>query len=176
MQALWARVLAGEANKPGSYSKRTVNLMATLDKDDAQQFASLCRFGCKYAGWLPLVYEFEADVYKQHGITFTVLTHLNDIGLVRFEPLTGFQRTGLQQKFVVPYFDGFLLVEGPKEKDNSLSLGKVLLSKVGAEIAGLCQLEEVPGFGDYLIEKWSGQGFTVTRLGPDMQPLGPKNT
>jgi len=30
MQALWARVLAGEANKPGSYSKRTVNFLTTF--------------------------------------------------------------------------------------------------------------------------------------------------
>ena len=27
MQSLWARVLAGEANTPGTYSKRTVNLL-----------------------------------------------------------------------------------------------------------------------------------------------------
>ena len=35
MQDLWARVLAGEANTPGSYSKRTVNFLTTLDSEEA---------------------------------------------------------------------------------------------------------------------------------------------
>ena len=30
MQLLWSRILAGEANSPGSYSKRTVNLVRNL--------------------------------------------------------------------------------------------------------------------------------------------------
>jgi hypothetical protein len=32
MQDLWSRVLAGEANAPGTYSKRTVNFLSDLDK------------------------------------------------------------------------------------------------------------------------------------------------
>lgn len=44
MQQLWAKVLAGEANTPGSYSKRTVNFVASLDKQDAILFAKLCGF------------------------------------------------------------------------------------------------------------------------------------
>ena len=32
MQSLWSRVLAGEANAPGTYSNRTVNLLSDLDK------------------------------------------------------------------------------------------------------------------------------------------------
>jgi hypothetical protein len=44
MQQLWAKILAGEANAPGKFSKRTINLMASLDKSDAEQFQALCRF------------------------------------------------------------------------------------------------------------------------------------
>ena len=45
MQSLWARVLAGEANSPGRYSKRTVNFLNSLDKVDANLFTALCGFG-----------------------------------------------------------------------------------------------------------------------------------
>ena len=45
MQSLWARVLAGEANVPGTYSKRTVNLLSDFDKSDAELFTKLCGFG-----------------------------------------------------------------------------------------------------------------------------------
>ena len=44
MQRLWARILSGEANAPGSFSKRTVNCIAELNQSDAELFTSLCRF------------------------------------------------------------------------------------------------------------------------------------
>lgn len=47
MQGLWSRVLAGEANAPGAFAKRTVNLLADLDKEDAVLFKKLCGFGWK---------------------------------------------------------------------------------------------------------------------------------
>jgi len=45
MQHLWSRILAGEANAPGAFAKRTVNLLADLDKGDAELFMHLCGFG-----------------------------------------------------------------------------------------------------------------------------------
>lgn len=44
MQSLWARILAGEANKPGTFSRRTVNFVASMDKIDASAFTHLCSF------------------------------------------------------------------------------------------------------------------------------------
>lgn len=45
MQDLWASILAGESNFPGTYSKRTVNFLGDLDKRDAGLFQNLCSFG-----------------------------------------------------------------------------------------------------------------------------------
>jgi len=55
MQELWARVLAGEANAPGFYSKRTVNFLGDLDKRDAELFSTLCSFGWFIVDFTPLV-------------------------------------------------------------------------------------------------------------------------
>ena len=44
MQVLWARILAGEANVPGSYSMKTINILSSIDKTDAKAFAKLCAF------------------------------------------------------------------------------------------------------------------------------------
>ena len=43
MQDLWSRVLAGEANAPGTYSKRTVNFLSALDKTDAESVHQVLR-------------------------------------------------------------------------------------------------------------------------------------
>ena len=52
-----AKLLAGEANKPGKYSKRTIELVALFDKKDAQLFNDLCTF-CWFDGKkvYPLIY------------------------------------------------------------------------------------------------------------------------
>ena len=50
MQELFARILAGEANSPGSFSKKSVNLLAEIEKKDAICFRSLCRFNWNLSG------------------------------------------------------------------------------------------------------------------------------
>jgi hypothetical protein len=59
MQLLWAKVLAGEANTPGSYSKRTVNFLGSLDKQDAIIFTNLCRFSWIIGTLSPLILNLE---------------------------------------------------------------------------------------------------------------------
>ena len=44
MQELWAKILAGEANNPGSFSRKAVNLMADLENKTATIFSTYCRF------------------------------------------------------------------------------------------------------------------------------------
>jgi hypothetical protein len=44
MQSIWSGLLAGEATKPGTYSKRTVDFVSTMDKSDAELFTKLCSF------------------------------------------------------------------------------------------------------------------------------------
>ena len=44
IQDWWARILAGEANHPGTFSRRTVNLDGRLGQSDAELFESLCSF------------------------------------------------------------------------------------------------------------------------------------
>ena len=70
MQTIWANVLAGEANTPGSFSRRTVNLLADLDKRDAELFQTLCRFGWAVGSFTPLVFDSQADIYNDLGINF----------------------------------------------------------------------------------------------------------
>jgi hypothetical protein len=62
MQVLWSKVLAGEANSPGSFSKRTVNSLASLDKEDAQSFTSLCGFAWEIGHLFPLIFDYQASI------------------------------------------------------------------------------------------------------------------
>jgi Protein of unknown function (DUF2806) len=154
MQGLWARVLAGEANAPGTYSKRTVNYLGDLDKVDADLFTKLCGFGWQIGNVVPLIFDVQAKIYEEHGITFGTLIHLESIGLLQFNHLSGFRRLKLPKKFIVLYYGQPLQLEMPKDEDNELELGHVLLTKVGQELAPICGSKPIGSFVEFVKEKW----------------------
>lgn len=154
MQDLWAKVLAGEANNPGTYSKRTVNFLGELDKTDAELFAKLCGFGWAIGNVVPLIFDTQAEIYNKNGVNFNTINHLESIGLIQFAQLTTYNRLGLPKSFSVSYYSSPLVLEMPKEEDNSLSLGHVLLTKTGQELAPICRSQPIPEFFDYVKEKW----------------------
>ena len=52
MQILWGRILAGETKQPGSYSKRTIQFLKSLEKLEAEMFTKYCAFLFSFEdGW-----------------------------------------------------------------------------------------------------------------------------
>ena len=154
MQSLWARVLAGEANAPGTYSKRTVNLLSDLDKNEAELLTQLCGFGWMIVNFAPLVFNEKAEIYNRHDINFDTLIHLENIGLIQFAAPHDFTEPGLPKKFTVHYYGKRLRLDISKDPDNELDVGKVLLTKSGQELAPICGSKPVDGFYDYVKHLW----------------------
>lgn len=154
MQALWAQVLKGEANAPGSYSKRTVNFLAELDKSDAELFTSLCGFGWTAGELVPLVFDVQAEIYTNAGLNYDTLSHLESIGLVQFNSIATVSKLRLPKWVTLDYFGTLLTLELPKDADNSLDIGKVRLTKTGHELASLCGSTPVDGFLKYVKQHW----------------------
>jgi hypothetical protein len=155
MQQLWAKVLAGEANSPGTYSKRSVAFLAALDKKDAADFGKLCGFIWKFGRDLvPLIYDTHEPIYKAGGVDFELLTHLNDIGLVRFSHVAGYEFTGFPKKSLV-YYHGEPLIIHVADVTTKIQVGKALLTEIGKQLAPLADGQPVPGFVDYIFKKWN---------------------
>ncbi len=154
MQNLWSRILAGEANAPGTYSKRTVNFLSDLDKAEADLFTRLCGFTWVIGNFVPLVFDEEAEIYNRHGVNFSSLGHLDSIGLVRFGELTSMSRVKLPKKFSVAYYGRPLTLGMPLDADNRLDIGKVLFTRIGQELAPICGSGPVEGFWEYVQDQW----------------------
>lgn len=166
MQGLWARVLAGEANIPGTYSKRTVNYLGDLDKADADLFSKLCGFGWLVGNVVPLIFDVQAEIYEKNGINFNVLIHLESIGLIQFNHISGFRRLKLPKRFAIQYYAQPLQLEMKNEMNNELELGHVLLTKVGQELAPICGSQPVEGFMEYVKDRWKAHlAIPVTEQG-----------
>jgi hypothetical protein len=154
MQDIWARVLAGEANSPGTYSKRTVNFLGDMDKRDAELFRALCGFGWIIGNFTPLIFDEQDAIYGNKGINFDSLNHLNSIGLIQFNTITGFELQKIPESFVTVYCGQSLVLTMANESDNKLTIGKVMLTRIGVELTHVCQAPGVDGFYDYVKEKW----------------------
>ncbi len=167
MQSLWAKVLAGESNSPGSYSKRTVNFLGSLDKGDARLFTALCGFAWLLGDVVPLIYGFfEEPIYNDQHIDFNTLSHLDDIGLVNFDAVASFERVKLPKKAIVAYYGINLNVDFKKESDNRLELGNILLTAMGQQLAPISGSKPVDGFQDYVINKWANKGLILSSTYP----------
>ena len=84
MQRIWARILAGEVASPGSFGRRTVEFLKTLEKKEAEHFTLLSGFAfLDEQSWPFLI----GDKYTNALIAektgrFDLVTHFVAIGLL----------------------------------------------------------------------------------------------
>ena len=172
MQSIWSRVLAGEANTPGTFAKRTVNLLGDLDKADAELFVRLCGFGWNIGNVVPLIFDVQASIYNDHGINFNSLSHLESLGLIQFDNIAGFARLKIPKSVSVFFYGMPVALSFPNENDNKLEIGRVLLTRAGQQLAAICGSKPVDGFYEYVYDWWSAIDL-VPKL--EAQPVDPAN-
>lgn len=154
MQCLWSKVLAGEANQPKSFAKRTVNLLASIDKFDAEIFTTLCGFGFFMGDVMPLIYEVSDSIYSKFGINFERLKHLDSIGLISFDSFGGYVRQGSFKVLRLYYYGEPVHIEFNIDGEKSFSVGHVMLTQAGQQLSKICGSKPVEGFLEYVVDKW----------------------
>lgn len=164
MQSLWARLLTGEATKPGSFSRRTVDFVSTIDKRDAALFTKFCQFVWMIGSPAPLIFDVQDDIYKKAGLTFSDLKHLDAIGLVSFETVSGYRRKIFSKNAIVFYYGRPFMVEFPDGEENQLPVGKVLLTNTGTELVSICGSSRNEHFEEYVARKWCEQNLSMASV------------
>ena len=139
MQNLWAKILAGECNNKGSFSKMTLNVVDELDKDDAILFSSLCSTVFSINNeYRPLIYEPNDITYTGIGINYGKLLHLESLGLISFNSITGYTLQGFKKNVIIDYFGTKVLLEFANESNNDFSLGVALFTQAGKQLFPIC--------------------------------------
>jgi hypothetical protein len=177
MQSLWSKILAGEANKVGSFSKRTIEIVSALDKEDAHLFTKLCSYIWKIGeNDIPLIYHSsllepreDTEIYEDNGLDYDNLIHLDAIGLIKFQGLNTLA-VNLDSKIeVCSYFESQVFVESIKEDNSHIKIGNVVLTKTGEQLAPICGAEKVKGFLDYTLKKWQDLGYITSSPFPKVK-------
>lgn len=84
VQGLWARVLAGEVARPGSFSIRTLNVLRNLTAEEAQAFEAACQlsFDHGYLLQAPPSRDWTIDWLSTFGLPYRRLLSLQEAGLI----------------------------------------------------------------------------------------------
>ena len=179
MAELWAQLLAAEANKPGSYSRKTVNVLADLEPSDARLFKALCDFRLIPTDFVTritpdgdeeinfrrvqlssklVVLDERHQMYRSKGIDFDSLARLEWLGLIRYL-VSGYGEDRRGNAFTrYEHGNGHLFLS----YNAILPLGRAEFVPAGTQLAELCMPMETPDeFADYITDFWRGKGVQI---------------
>jgi len=160
MQILWGRILAGEANSPGMFSRRTLELVSGMDARDAKYFQAVVR-AAQNSLKAPLIFQADDAILLENGISFVSIKHLEAIGLILFDMSSGFALIAPGQTFEVEFPDKKLIL---KSEQNKLYTGVVSFTRSGAELAAICNVEPISEFTSYVEKQLKSRGYTSIPL------------
>lgn len=163
MQSLWARLLAGEVAAPGSFSLRTLQVLAMLSSAEAKLFDAFCSLATSDG---PYIFAEREDFLRAKGLGFSQRQLLVQAGLIEVHTL-GVHRMGhIGALFVSPADQGPLLVglfQTPTVPIN-FELGTVLFTQAGAELSrlwrGTIDMEHV----DWLLQRFQARGWRMAKV------------
>lgn len=155
MQSLWASLLAGEANAPGSVSKRTVDFVAAMDRTDAETFTRLCRFTTNSLED-PLIFDTSHQILTDNGIAWADLSHMDTIGLIQLGTLSGFIRYGYPESIRIEVAGEIIEVTIKENKGKrQIGTGKVMLTRIGREMRRFVDFQPALGLYEHCVENWT---------------------
>lgn len=157
MQDLWARILSGEANKPESVSKRTLEFVSLMDRADAETFSKLCNLSNCSLGE-PIVFDTNDQILLKAGLQYQDLAHLDSIGLVQLsEGFSSFVRQGVGETVHIEVAGKILTMKPPepeKGEPRNILFGRLMFTRTGRELRRFAAFEPIDGFYEYCVEHW----------------------
>ncbi|WP_313104250.1 DUF2806 domain-containing protein [Pseudescherichia vulneris] len=136
MQSLWAKILSEEVKSKGSFSRRTLKLLSTLNKEEADLITFFGKFIWQAANLTPII--LEDDNGRTKGISFDQLALLDSLGVI--QQGFGFNLTYSSRVAHTHYYDKVLLLEfkSPNVSEWVLNTGPAVLTPIGFELMKIC--------------------------------------
>ena len=164
MRTLWGKILAGEVERPGSTSIRTLTVLKNLTQPDAQLYSTFCGFAWNTGLMRPFIYSTDDDIYTSNGINYGALIHLESLGLIKLVDIGSLRMASLPKSLVVAYFGRRVQINFPNEKDNTLDFGRSNFTIVGLELLPICATKPVEGFFQYICSTWVSKKLELSEF------------
>lgn len=168
MQSVWARILAGEVAKPGTFSLATlaaVKIMSKLDADLFTRFgASVWRIDQHLA---PLLFD-QDDMMLPSDLKFTLeeFLRLETLGMIRYESLAGYNlqfspTPSVGTTLLCTYFGHSIQIS--HSTSNQMETGIAVLTVAGKELFAIAGAVPNPSFRDWVVVRLQSRGWSTLR-------------
>ncbi len=182
MQDRFARILAGEIEKPGSYSIKVVKSLGELDQDTAALFKRFCS-ACVVLGIQNNEHVIDARVpslggnagsnaLSKYGLSFDQLNILNEYDLIisDYNSWRDYKLCIMNQNnpILLPfqYQEKYWILSPTAERDNNpeFRLSGVMLSRVGSELFRIVDQDPMPEYTEDLKKYFAGQNLNMLEV------------
>lgn len=138
-QNYWAKLLAVETNQPGTFSTKTIGILADLDASDAKLFTKLCSFAVGAGNqFLLLIFNTDEPLYSAAGLSFQTLTDFDTLGLIRFDSIASFSADFKGEAIGLPYFDQRIIARNPTPNTHvKMTVGSAQFTRAGRELCSI---------------------------------------
>ena len=189
MQNLWGRILAGEVERPGSTSFRTMSILKNLDRGTALLFMKLCSArmtpqiglwggGAERAGnefVLSLGGRAAGNSLETYDLSYNTLNRLNEHGLIVPEYDSVLQHKILDSGLgrsprwasMAHGFQGHSWVLVPidqRQGNQTIELSVILLTNAGMELAKVVDVEAMPEYQEAVADFFEKKGFRMLEV------------
>ena len=136
MQNIWARILAGEINKPHTYSLRTIETLKNLSQEEAELFQEICSH-CISHGQALFIPHYDKYLEKC-GIPFSAILYLSELGLISSDSMLVL-KLPIDSTPKIAFINNDLLItlSSPGKSTPLNDIRQFPLSAVGHELATL---------------------------------------
>lgn len=185
MQLLWARVLSGEVERPGSTSIRTLSILKNLDKATAGLFRRLCSACVSLRPDGKEIWDARvpslggapaSNALRKYGLSFGNLNVLNEHGLIipdynswfDFRMCIGagmFESKPVRLPFNFQGRSWVLVSSNQRDKDQEFRLSGVALTRSGRELLEIVDLEPMNEYTQDLMKFFEAENLRMTEVG-----------
>ena len=178
MQIFFGKILAGEIRKPGSYSTRTVKILASLDHNVANHFLRLCSMCISQFQDIrvPSVGGNAANnALQEYGLNFRTLNLLNEHGLIisdynswqEYTPCVAVPGTGQQAACMPLNYQGrhwVLMPISNSRVGKTIRINGIALTQSGRELFKVVKVERMDKYSKELAQFFEGKGLRMTEV------------
>ncbi|HEV2955381.1 MAG TPA: DUF2806 domain-containing protein [Xanthobacteraceae bacterium] len=159
MQLIWARLMAGEVARPGSFSPRTLGVVRDLTKEDANLFSKVCEFAWSVPtlGTVPVIHTIEAPnaIEVQYG----ELMHLAFMGLIELNSVGTFCTIKPTREISPSYFGKVHQLMFGDGTEQILDVGHVVFTVAGSELEKISGAIGSAEYQRVALEGWFEAGW-----------------